>query len=251
MDDDVAVSVAVRQPRDCGGAVLIVPGGLQPGLELLDTDQADTLTDAGLTVVAFDPRGRGESEGEEDANGPIDQDDLAALLRWVAARERVDPDAVVLSSRSFGAAMAAGALSRHDDLRPLAWVDYEGPGWLEDDLTYAEGIGPDALREFAEVAEDTAAWWDAREPAGLIGGVTTSYWRLQGLPDHALGGRIAHTLACVNGATAASEVTYNGQPLPLLPTTAEQLTEDAVAGGLEPEDALVTGVLLGLFDGAE
>ncbi len=219
MADGVALSVATREPAGCSGAVVLIPGGLQPGLSLLDTAQ--------------------------DANGPVGQDDLAALTRWVAARDRIDPDAVVIFSRSFGAALAAGALSRHDDLRPLAWLDYEGPGWLEDDLQYAEGAGPDALRAFAGEVDDTEAWWDAREPAGLIGGVTAPYWRLQGLPDHALGGRVEHTLACVNGATAAASVTYNGEPVSL-PTTAEQLTEDAIAGGLEPEDGLVTGILLTL-----
>jgi pimeloyl-ACP methyl ester carboxylesterase len=245
MADGVALSVATREPAGCSGAVVLIPGGLQPGLSLLDTAQADELVASGLAVVAFDPRGRGESEGAEDANGPVGQDDLAALTRWVAARDRIDPDAVVIFSRSFGAALAAGALSRHDDLRPLAWLDYEGPGWLEDDLQYAEGAGPDALRAFAGEVDDTEAWWDAREPAGLIGGVTAPYWRLQGLPDHALGGRVEHTLACVNGATAAASVTYNGEPVSL-PTTAEQLTEDAIAGGLEPEDGLVTGILLTL-----
>jgi pimeloyl-ACP methyl ester carboxylesterase len=247
MDDGVALTVAVREPRGgCSGAVVIIPGGLQSGLSLLETAQSDALVDAGLTVVAFDPRGRGDSEGEEDANGPIGQDDLAALARWVAARERVDPDAVVLFSRSFGAAMAAGALSRHDDLAVLAWVDYEGPGWLEDDLEYAVGIGPDALRAYAEQVDDTAAWWAAREPAGLIGGVTAPYWRFQGLPDHALGGRIEHTFACIDNADAVPELTYNGLSL-TLPTTAEQLTADAVEGGLEPEDSLLTSALLGLL----
>ena len=251
MDDGVALAVTMREPRGgCSGAVVIIPGGLQSGLPLLETDQSDALVDAGLTVVAFDPRGRGDSEGAEDANGPTGQDDLAALTRWVAARERVDPDAVVLFSRSFGAAMAAGALSRHDDLAVLAWLDYEGPGWLEEDLAYAVGIGPDALRAYAEQVDDTAAWWDAREPAGLIGGVTVPYWRFQGLPDHALGGRIAHTFACIDSAAAVPEVTYNGRPLSL-PTTTEKLTTGAVDGGLEPDDSLLTSALLRLLSGAD
>ena len=247
MDDGTSLQVSVWEPSDCGGAVVMVPGGLQPGISTVDDDQVEALVRSGLTVVAFDPRGRGDSGGEEDANGSQSQDDLAALTRWTAQRQRVDPNAVVIFSRSFGAAMTAGALARHDDLRLLAWVDYEGPGWLEDDLQYAEGNGPSALQNFAASVEDTTSWWDEREPAGFMSGVTAPYWRLQGLPDHALGARISHAEACVNGAVSAPVVTFNRFQL-TLPTTEEQLAGWAIDGGLEPEESYVTQTLLQVFE---
>lgn len=247
LPDGVQLAVTTRAPSSCGGAVLLIPGGLQVGRELALTQQADVLLDAGLTVVAFDPRGRGESEGVEDANGSIAQDDLAALSRWVAARPQVDPAAVVIFSRSFGAAMAAGALARHDDLAPLAWLDYEGPCAVSADLDYTDGRGVDAILALVDAADDPEAWWLQREPAGFISSITVPYWRVQGLPDHALGGRIEHALQCINGATAAPEVVFNRFSV-ALPSSEEQLMGWAIEGGLEPDEDYVTQTLLTVLE---
>ena len=248
VDDGVELAVAALQPTgdDCRGAVVLVPGGLQTGLQLLDGEQAPMLAEAGLMVVAFDPRGRGESEGVEDANGMRAQDDLAALLRWVASLDEVDPDQVVLFSRSFGAAMASGALARHSDLSPLSWLDYEGPGWLEDDIAYATDTSAQNLQAMAAAAADPAAWWDAREPAGWVGRITTPYWRLQGVPDHAQGSRLAHAEAMLNGATAAPEVVLNRHPV-ALPVSEEQIEQWVIEGGLEPHAFYATETVLELL----
>ena len=226
----------------CSPAVVLVPGGLQAGLPLLDAALAPTLAAEGTAVYAWDPRGRGESMGEEDANGAQGQDDLAAVLRWVASQEDVDPTQVVLYSRSFGAALAAGALARHADLAPLAWLDYEGPGWLSRDLDHAHGQSVATLRALSETAADPEAWWAEREPAGWVGAVTVPYWRAQGYPDHALGSYMQHVLAMVNGAELASEVRYNGA------VQTERLSDSAaraaaVLPGLDPDgEAMVQAV---------
>lgn len=241
VDDGVRLMATLRQPSGCTGAVVMIPGGLQSGLALAESPQADAILDAGVAVVAFDPRGRGESGGEEDANGARSQDDLAAVVRWTASQ--VDPESVVVFSRSFGAAMASGTLARHQDLMPLGWLDYEGPGWMSEDLRYAQGDGADKIAALADAAESPEDWWAEREPAGFVSEIRVPYWRLQGIPDHALGARLDHAMACVNGATASPEVRFNRFPV-TLPATDAQLTGWVIDGGLEPDEDYVTRSLL-------
>ena len=168
------------------------------------------------------------------------------MLRWTAARERVDPGAVVVFSRSFGAAMASGALARHGDLSPVGWLDYEGPGFMSEDIQYAQGQGADAILDLAEASGDPATWWAEREPAGFIDAVTTGYWRIQGRPDHALGARLDHTLACLSAATGVASRQLNDTPISL-PVTEADIEDHVIGGGLEPDDPYVTEVLLSIL----
>lgn len=226
--DGATIAIAAEEPRraGCMAAVVLVPGGLQEGLSMLSSPLVESLNADGVAVYSWDPRGRGESTGVEDANGAQGQDDLAAVMRWIAAREEVDPDAVVLYTRSLGVALGAGALARHPDLRPRRWIDYEGPGWLEEDLEHAVGRSPETLRELAEASGDPEAWWAERTPAAWISETTVPYRRLQGLPDHALGPRVAHTVAMLSGGTDAQ---LNGIPAP--DTVDEAWVQTNVIGG--------------------
>ena len=202
--ETAVVAVSALLPRKaCFPAVVLTPGGLQPGQSLLSSPLADALSSSGIGVFAWDPPGRGESEGQEDANGPAGQDALAALLRWVAAHDEVDPSMVVLYTRSFGAALGAGALARHPDLQPSHWLDYEGPGWLEEDLDFADPNNRETLAAYADESTDPQQWWRDRSPAAQMADTTTPYRRLQGLPDHALGPRVAHAQAMLSAGTDA------------------------------------------------
>lgn len=234
MDDGVSLAVAARRPKgvDCAGLVVEAPPGFEEGRSALDGEQAKTLAKAGLVVVAFDPRGRGDSEGEEDINGERGQDDFAAVARWAAGLDGVDASSVVIYSRSIGGALASGALSRHADLTPLAWVDFESPGWLEDDMDHTTEHTHDRMWALADETDDPDAWFLERSPASYIGDVVVPYHRLQGYPDHALNYMNA-AAAMLGGATASPEVTLNGEPVtgPLSP---DMIQEAAIAGGVEP-----------------
>lgn len=228
-----SLAVSARFARGCQPAVLLTPGGLQPGLSLLTSPLAEALADAGIAVYSWDPPGRGQSDGEDDANGAQGQDALAGVLRWIAAAESVDPGAVALYTRSFGAALGAGALARHPDLRPHRWIDYEGPGWLEEDLAAAQASPRDQFQALADASEDPDAWFDDRSPARWVNQTTTPYHRLQGLPDHALGPRVAHAAAMLAGGT---EPHLNGQPAPM-PADEEWIQAQAIPGGLSYDGA--------------
>ena len=248
--DGVRLEVVERIPRGggCWPMVVLVPPGFAPGQSLLDGELAERLLEEGIAVASFDPRGRGASEGAEDANGAVGQEDLAQVLRWVASGEEVDPTAVVLSSRSFGAALAAGALGRFGDLQPTTWVDYEGPADLEAELPYVPEQSLERMTALAEASGDPATFYAERSPLGFIGEVSVPYHRVQGLPDHALQAYTAHAAAMVDGAVASPEVRYNGE-LVEIPLGPEAVKEGAIEGGVDAEGEWVSGAIEGALAG--
>ena len=211
-DGEILVGAVVEPIVDgCWPAVLLVPPGFEGGLHEADELTTQELAGAGVVVLAFDPRGRGASSGEEDHVGAQQQDDLAAVLSWLAAREGVDPTRVFVRTRSLGIAQAAGALARHDVLAPAGLFDLEGPGILPDDLAYANDH---ANETWDEVAGDEA-WWLERSPREHLGAFRGRYLRVQAREDHALGGFKGHAKALLNTAQSgsASSVLLNGLPL--------------------------------------
>lgn len=240
---ELEVRSEARRDLDCMAAVLMIPPGLDAGAELAATSAGQTLAEAGLYVVSFDPRGRGESEGHEDVNGAQGQDDVAALLRVIASQPWVDPTRVVVHSRSFGGALATGAMARHADLAPIGWVDYESPGWLSEDLEHTTEHTRERFQALAEESGDVEAFWAEREPAGFVGEVRPPYRRLQGWPDHAVDYEDA-ALAMLNGAVSAEAVYLNGEPVTGT-ITADELRERAIGGGIEPwEDVVLEQILV-------
>jgi hypothetical protein len=105
-------------------AIVLIPGGLGTKEPLNGTDpDAVSLAAAGYAAIQFDADGRGATLGEEDYNGFIHQDGLAALILAAGQIPGVDPDRLGVISRSYGVTMAAGALGRHPDLPVRFYID--------------------------------------------------------------------------------------------------------------------------------
>ncbi len=245
--DGLTLALATRTPDglDCAGAVVEAPPGFEAGIDQLDETQAKELAKAGLVVVSFDPRGRGESEGEEDMNGHAGQDDFADVLRWAASQPGVDPSQVVVWSRSIGGALASGALGRHTDLAPRAWVDFESPSWLEEDLEHTTEFTRDRMWALAEQSDDPSAWFDERSPAAYVGEVQVPYQRLQGAPDHALD-YLGAAVNMLNGADSSPEVRLNGEVIDWEITEVE-VKDRAIDGGVTPGSEEATEAVLAAF----
>lgn len=239
----VVVRALVPAGPGCHPAVLLVPPGFDEGLPELDELASHNLARAGLVVVAFDPSGRGESPGDEDHGGPRQQDDLAAVLAWLAQRPDVDTDRIVVRSRSLGIAMASGALARHPELQPMALYDIEGPASLPDNLDYAT----ERTRETFYAAAEGDDWWAERSPDLLLGHWSGRYRRVQALDDHALGSFLGHAQELLNVASAAGgEVDYNGVPGEIW--SYEDVEDGALDGRVKHDDRRAMDLLLDLYD---
>lgn len=229
LSDGTEVHVVAEGPESgkCLPAVVVMPPGLQPGTQDIETNWSQSLSSSGYWVFHWDPRGRGESTGIESANGIEGASDTASVLRWVSTLDRIDPDRILILSRSFGGALAAGALGQHADLSPYLWVDYESPGWLFDDIQQVEGRSRDQLESLATDSE----WWTERSPAYWVANVTRPYLRIQGIPDHAQGARYAHAQEMLY-RIKSEQIWLNEQPW----TGKKLVRDDLVAGGIRPED---------------
>jgi len=162
--------------------LVLVPGGIGTSGDFLAGQKKDaqTLADAGYLVVAFDPEGRGRSEGEEDNNGSIGQDGLAAIVRF--ASEQSGGQDVGVISFSYGITLASGAIARYPDLPVAFLIDWEGPA----DRNDTGGCDVDKTGHLSAIADcDDEAFWSEREAMGFIDDVTVPYLRLQTERDHA------------------------------------------------------------------
>ena len=228
IDEGIEINVALKGPSTgrCLPTVVVMPPGLQEGVKDIETQWSDALVDLGYWVLHWDPRGRGSSTGQELANGPEGASDAAALLRWASALPNVDSHRITLLSRSFGGALAAGALAQHSDLGPNLWIDYEAPGWLLEDIQYVEGRS----REQLEAMAIDELWWHERSPAYWAPNILTPYVRLQGLPDHAQGPRFEHAQDILD-RLSSPRIWLNEHSW----SEGLILESELIAGGLEPD----------------
>jgi fermentation-respiration switch protein FrsA (DUF1100 family) len=225
----------------CWPAIVMVPPGIEAGLPILDTELGAQLASAGIVVVAYDPSGRGASMGEEDYGGPQHQADLAAVLRWTASLDDVDPTRVTVLSRSLGVAAAAGALGEESSLDVQNLVDLEGPATLPDDLEHVVEQAKETL-ESASTGED---WWLERSASASLGQYSGNYLRVQALNDHATGTWLGHALRLmqVAEAGAAASASLNGTQAPSW--NYEAVQEQALEGRVKVDDARAVALLLG------
>lgn len=195
-------------PGLCFPAVVLVPGGVNPGRMEGRGRDAGILAEAGMVVVAFNSEGRfsdmyGDiaSEGEPDFNGFRDQQALCEVVLHTIDLDYVIDDNVGLRSQSFGIAMAAGCAGRHPDIPIQYIVDGEGPpnSFVTCHEPYAlvpEHPDSDKFELVHDIldghysihrdpSEPNVQWWEEREAERFIGGFQGRYLRLQAQWDHA------------------------------------------------------------------
>jgi hypothetical protein len=104
-------------PDDVFPAVILVPGGINPGRMDVYGQDARLLAEQGVVVACFNAEGRVDtlasddlrSEGDEDFNGFRHQD---VLTNIVMGFDHVDADNVGIKSQSSGITMAADQVHR-------------------------------------------------------------------------------------------------------------------------------------------
>jgi predicted peptidase len=113
---------------------VMIPGGTDYGTNAYgkDTHIREFILEKEIGFAYFDPDGRGESAGEENANGHIHQDGLFAVTEALTQHTNVDTNKMGIISYSYGTTLASGMLSRYADQNPYKWyLDWEGPSKRE------------------------------------------------------------------------------------------------------------------------
>ena len=129
---DISVFEPANSELDLPG-VILVPGGTSDKSKFLtkaspevDYSTAELFASEGFITLIFSAEGRGESEGEEDYNGHIDQDGLYELYKFLKNHKKIDENEIGIVSYSYGVAMASGMLGRYE--APLKYyIEFEGP----------------------------------------------------------------------------------------------------------------------------
>jgi hypothetical protein len=194
-------------------ALIAIPGGTGAGAPLADNPSYRGFASTGFVVAVFNPEGRGtgipgnlRSDGTDECNGFVHQDDLKAVIEYVAARPNVDAANIGVETASFGIAIGAGAVGRYPTLPVAYLVDREGPHDNRVITFYDVGHEVAVCGHSSTVTDPSpanVAFWYEREAVRHIGGFRGMYLRMQAATDHAQGaGYFRHTIEMVNAATA-------------------------------------------------
>jgi hypothetical protein len=193
-----------KYPDLCFPAVVLVPGGINPGRLLAYGRDAEVLAGSGMIVATFNAEGRVDdspedlrSEGAEDFNGFRQQEGLCAVVKCVMEMPGVYAENVGISSQSYGITMAAGCAGRHPEIGIKYIVDGEGPPnsfvtchgarFLGGDMAKYETVKKifDRLATWQDGSQENREWWAEREAIQFIGDFKGYYVRLQAEWDHA------------------------------------------------------------------
>ena len=182
-------------------ALVLVPGGVGTGGSLLE--EARIFAAKGFSVVVFDPDGRGRSQGDENLNGFIHQDGLAAVVAFTQQLPEVQAGNVGLISFSYGVTMATGMLSRHPDSGVRFYIDWEGPVDRYDTTTTPLGeCQVEASKQQWQPCDDEV-FWSEREAITFMSDVKVpAYQRVQSEEDH-VQPDVTHAVRMVNAAVDA------------------------------------------------
>ncbi len=193
-----------KYPDLCFPAVVLVPGGINPGRLLVYGRDAEALAGSGMVVATFNAEGRVDdspedlrSEGVEDFNGFRQQEELCAVVQYVMKMPGVYASNVGISSQSYGITMAAGCAGRHPEIGIKYIVDGEGPPnsfvtchgarFLGGDMAKYKTVKNifDRLATWQDGTQENLDWWAEREAINFIGDFKGNYVRLQAEWDHA------------------------------------------------------------------
>jgi hypothetical protein len=114
--DDVKLSGWYRPTRN-GATILLVHGG--GGDRTGAIAHAKLLVRHGYGVLLHDARGRGESEGTQNAWGWGWENDVAGALAFLKSRDEVDPARIGALGLSTGADVLVQHAGQHDDLKAV------------------------------------------------------------------------------------------------------------------------------------
>ncbi len=194
----------LQYPDLCFPAVVLVPGGINPGRLLALGGDAQLLAESGMVVVTFNAEGRADSspediasEGSEDFNGFRQQDSLCALVEYTMNLPYVIAENVGLSTQSYGITMGAGCAGRHPEISikyivdgegpPYSFVTCHGPRFLAGDMQKYNTVREIFERQatWQDASQENLDWWYEREAINFIGDFRGDYLRLQATWDHA------------------------------------------------------------------
>jgi hypothetical protein len=193
-------------------ALIAIPGGTGAGAPLADNPGYRNLAASGFVIVVFNPEGRGtgtpgnlRSDGTENCNGFVHQDDLKAIVEYTAALSNVLVRNIGVETASFGIAIGAGALGRYPGLPVAYLVDQEGPHDNRVITFYDVGRETAVCGHWSTVTDPSPAnqaFWAEREAVRHIGAYPGMYLRMQAEIDHAQGpGYFRHTIEMIDAAT--------------------------------------------------
>jgi len=200
--------------------VCVSPWGNTAGaLRGMGLREPGTVARAGVAVATFDYPGLEENpspDAVKDKYGPERQLNVRDVIRYVVAREDVDPANVGVVSFSSGNILVAGALTRPPgDPAVKFWIDGEGPTTRHVLLLNIPGTMaavapfPDEERQgewmargFLGATLSDEAYWKEREAFRLMRPVRCRFLRLQGAEDHVHHWYFGHAIHALNSAMA-------------------------------------------------
>jgi len=189
--------VRLFHPSNWNGDMLPTLVAVAGGTGTIDGQKASLLAAGGFTVIAVDPDGRGQSEGQENLCGFIHQDGLAALISLANTLPGVDGSQIGLITFSYGVTMGTGVLARYPDLPIRFLIDWEGPADRQDTTFNCK---PNQKIQWPSCSDDNA--WMEREALTFITQIKVPYQRVQSAQDHAQKD-VSHALNMINAAVQA------------------------------------------------
>jgi dipeptidyl aminopeptidase/acylaminoacyl peptidase len=123
------------KPSRTGAVVIFVHGG--EGNRLWFLDQAQALAERGMGALLYDSRASGNSEGDTQAWGDLEQEDLTAALNWVSARPDADP--MRLGAEGFSIGASTVCMVAASDPRLKAVVLHSMWSSLREELRHKSG----------------------------------------------------------------------------------------------------------------